>query len=126
MSQDSATCITKDLLKNAAPIMFGLIIISGFFYVLYSLLTHEYPSANKDQINSLIEFLKNAALIVVGFFFGSSASNKTKDETISAIAQSAPGTGNGGAAPISIPGAQEVSVKTETGDVNIPTNPQGG
>ncbi len=107
---------SPDFMKNAAPIAFGLIIIFGFFFVMYSLLFHEYPAANKDQINSLIEFLKNASLIVVGFFFGSSASGKAKDDVIGAIASSAPtGTATGSVTPIT---TKDMNVKAE-GDVNI-------
>ncbi len=112
---DESSC--RDLMKNAAPIAFGLIIICGFFYVMYSLLAHDYPAANKDQINSMIELVKNTVILVVGFFFGSSASNKTKDETISDIAKMPINSAPSG--PISIPDAKSVSVKTESGDVNL-------
>lgn len=123
MTQES-TC--KDMMKNAAPIMFGLIIMGAISFVIYSLLTHQYPSENKDQINSIIEFLKNAALIVVGFFFGSSASGKQNAEALSTIAQGATGTGDGAPKPppINIPAAETVKVETANGDVNV--TPTGG
>lgn len=105
----------KDLMKNAAPIMFGLIIMIAFLYVIWSLLNHTYPAENKDQLNSMLEFLKNAALIVVGFFFGASASSKAKDETISDIAKTAPiSTG-----PTTILSAETVKNETKEGDINV-------
>lgn len=120
MPPPDSTC--KDLMKNAAPIMFGMIIVLGFFYVVHTLLTHEYPPANKDPLFSLLETLKNILIMAIGWFFGSSASTKAKDETISAIATAAPIPSAPIAplpSPINIPNAESVNVATKEGDVNV-------
>lgn len=78
---------SNDLWKNAAPIFFGLIVVGGFFAVMGSLLYHEFPPSNKDFIASLGKTLENILIMVVSFWFGSNASSKAKDETISDIAK---------------------------------------
>lgn len=112
----------KDLMKNAAPIIFGLIIFGLLSYSLQILTHTEIPAANRDLIIQIIETIKNAALIVVGFLYGTSASEKAKSETISQIATASPAANNTlPAAPITIPGADKVTVSTAAGDINIPT-----
>ncbi len=108
-----------EMTKNAAPIMLALIVSAGFFGFIYLLfVSSEIPKENAAQLNILLGGIGVVWAKAIGFFYDSSASSKDKDAVIGEIAKSAPtGTGNG--APISIPGAQEVSVKTESGDVNL-------
>lgn len=80
-------CISKELLKNAAPVTFSLIIITGFFGVLFLLLLTPYPDTNKDFIASLSKTLENILIMAVGFWFGSNSSSNKKDEVIGTIAQ---------------------------------------
>lgn len=107
-------------MKNFAPVSFGLIIIVGFFACLWILLTKAYPADNKDLITSLIETLKNILIMAVSYYFGTTASGKSKDETISDIARMPiASTPAAPVAPINIPAAKTVTVKTETGDVTV-------
>lgn len=117
----------KDLLKNAAPIMICLLVTMGFFFFVYRLtLPIELPKENAAQLNILLGGIAVVWAKSVGFFYDNSASGKAKDEALQEIAKGTTGTGNGTPPPITIPGADKVVVSTETGDVNIPTQPTGG
>lgn len=80
----------KDLMKNAAPIVFGMTILLGYLYFMYLMCTAKFPAENKDMINSLVETLKTILVMAISFFFGTTASSKNKDEVISDIAKSTP------------------------------------
>ncbi len=100
--------------KNTAPIIISLIVTLGFFFCMYRLSTSDVPASNRDIFNGMTGVLGTVWIKVIGFFFDSSASSKAKDETISEIAKNVTPS-----APITIPNADSVSVKTESGDVSI-------
>lgn len=124
------TSVTCDLVKNAAPIVFALIVSAGFFTCIFFMLNKTYPPENKDALNSLLGVLTTIFTLQMNFFFGSSASNKAKDETIFDIAKSTPtGSGGGGigqrATDKPIP-ANDIDIVAK-GDVTIePEKPKGG
>ncbi len=106
-------------MKNSSQVVIALIVTSGFFFCVFFMLTREYPLANKDALNALLGVLTTIFTLIMNFFFGSSSGSVAKDETIGAIASAAPGTGTGGQAPVSIPDAKAVNIKTESGDVTV-------
>lgn len=64
----------------------GTGIIAAVFVVILLLFFVTIPAPNKDVLNTIIGFLVGTgAGSVVGFYFGSSASSKAKDETISTL-----------------------------------------
>lgn len=94
----------------------------GFFGCIFYVLHWGFPAENKDQLNQLLGVLMTIFTLQMNYFFGSTSGSKAKDDVIGSIAQSVPsGTGTG---TVSIPDAKNVSVKTETGDVNIPNPPK--
>lgn len=120
----------NDLMKNTAPIFFAFIVTCGFFFCVYRLQSTEFPPSNKDQLNQLIGVLITIWTLQMQWFFGSSAANKAKDETISDIAKMpvapiapvapvAPILPIAPVTPINIPNAQTVKVETKEGDINV-------
>ncbi len=105
-------------MKGSAQIVLALIVAFGFFFCIFYMLTWGFPPENKDALNSLMGVLTTIFTLQQNFFFGSSSGSVAKDETIGAIAASSP-VGTGAGAPITIPDAKSVSVKTESGDVNL-------
>ncbi len=101
--------------KNSSQIILSLITTTGFFFCIFYMLKWEFPAANKDALNALMGVLTTIFTLQQNFFFGSSSGSIAKDDTISAIAQSS----NPASAPITIPDAKTVSVKTESGDVTL-------
>jgi hypothetical protein len=112
-------------LKNAAPVMFALIVAAAFFFCIYHMLSNTFPAENKDALNSLLGVLTTIFTLQMNFFFGSSAASKAKDDTLNEIAKSAPIPSAPPpipappAQPIIIPNADSVKVETKEGDVNV-------
>jgi hypothetical protein len=75
-------------MKNIAQIFFGFLTIIGFFYCVWHMMNSAFPNENKDQVNQLMGVLLTIFTLQMNFFFGSTASSKTKDETIGTIAKS--------------------------------------
>ena len=72
--------------SNRTPFALALITTAGFFGCLFFMLIEEYPYENKDLINTMVGSLGTIWVLQMQFFFGSSASSKYKDQTISQIA----------------------------------------
>lgn len=100
--------------KNSSQIILALLTAIGFFICIFWMLEWGFPQENKDALNSLLGVLTTIFTLQQNYFFGSSSASRVKDETISDFAKTANPT-----PPINIPGAQEVSVKTETGDISL-------
>lgn len=65
----------------------GLICILGF--VTWALVFAEVPDANQNALTLLIGILSANVGVVVGFFFGSSVTNKKQTDAIEAMAKTA-------------------------------------
>lgn len=65
----------------------GLIAILGF--VTWALVFQKVPEANQNALTLLIGILSANVGVVVGFFFGSSVTNKKQSETIDTLAKNA-------------------------------------
>lgn len=113
----------SNLVKDNAPIFFAFLVTCGFFFCVYRLQTAEFPPSNKDQLNQLIGVLVTIWTLQMQWFFGSTAANKAKDETISDIAKmpAAPvgPVAPAAPAPVNIPNAESVLVQTKEGNVNV-------
>lgn len=106
-------------MKNSSQIILALIVTSGFFFCVFYMLKWEFPPGNKDALNALLGVLTTIFTLIMNFFFGSSSGSVAKDETIGAIATSSNPPVPPIPAPISIPNAEAVTVKTESGDVTV-------
>lgn len=65
----------------------GLICILGF--ITWALVYQRIPDGNENSLTLLIGVLSANVGLVVGFFFGSSVTNKKQSETIDALAKTA-------------------------------------
>jgi hypothetical protein len=63
----------------------GALIVTGFFILLYLLISKNIPEPNKDLLNLVVGALIGSFATVVGYFFGSSSGSAKKDETISTM-----------------------------------------
>lgn len=65
--------------ENLASYVLGGSIVLGFFALLYVLIFVTIPPENKDILNTVVGSLIASFSAVVGYYFGSSASDKAKD-----------------------------------------------
>ena len=80
-------------MKNGNDIfkyILGGLVVTGFFVLLYLLVSKTVPLENKDLLNLVVGALIGSFASVVGYFFGSSAGSSVKDKTISDIALNSP------------------------------------
>jgi hypothetical protein len=73
-------------MKNGNDIfkyILGGLVVTGFFVLLYLLVSRTVPDVNKDLLNLVTGALIGSFASVIGYFFGSSAGSQKKDETIS-------------------------------------------
>lgn len=99
--------------KCSIQAVLALIVTAGFFACILFMLTHAYPSDNKDQINAALAVLATIFTLQMNYFFGSSSASKAKDEVIGEIAK-APVT-----QPMTILSAESVSNETKEGNINV-------
>jgi hypothetical protein len=69
-------------LKDLTPRVLAYGVTLGFFGLLGYMLKYDVPPANKDILNIMLGALGGAWVSIIGYYFGSSASSKAKDETI--------------------------------------------
>jgi hypothetical protein len=68
--------LTKTDIRNSLAIF----IVTGTFILMYLLQVHPVPAENKDIVNIGVGFIFGGALAgVVGFYFGSSKTDKKHD-----------------------------------------------
>ena len=60
----------------------GVVIVTGFFALLYILIYDAIPETNKEILNIVIGALIGSFTTVVGYFYGSSIGSKNKDEIL--------------------------------------------
>lgn len=69
------------------PRILASLMIIGWFTIQWYLLKHVIPAEMREIIMRTLGTLDMALGLVLGYYFGSSASGKTKDETIAHIAK---------------------------------------
>lgn len=69
------------------PRVLATVMIVGWFCIQWYLLEHVIPAEMREIIMRTLGTLDMALGLVLGYYFGSSASGKTKDETIAHIAK---------------------------------------
>lgn len=85
-------------------------------FVTYALIYHDVPDKNHDILLVLVGILTTSIGVIVNFFFGSSSSNKAKDDSIATLAQTAQ-TAQDKLAPI--PGAPDKTVNLAAGEAAV-------
>ncbi len=66
-------------LKDYTPSVLAYILTAGFFGLVFALLQYDVPVENKAVLFQLSGILGTAWIGCVGYYFGSSASSRTKD-----------------------------------------------
>ena len=72
-------------MKDIFQYVLGILIVTGFFVLLYLLISKSIPTENKDLLNLVVGALIGNFGLVVGYFYGSSSSSAKKDETIDSM-----------------------------------------
>lgn len=68
--------------RDWMPKALGSFVTLGFFGLLYYLMKHDVPPANKDILNIMLGSLGGAWVSVISFYFGSTRTSSIKDEMI--------------------------------------------
>jgi hypothetical protein len=69
------------------PRVLAALVVCGWLAVQYFLLRNIVPQEMRELVARILGTLDSALMLVLSFFFGSSASSRQKDETISTIAK---------------------------------------
>ncbi len=70
--------------RDWTPRILAYGITVGFFGMLYWMMRHDIPAANKDMLNIMLGAFASAWVGVCTYYFGSSAGSAKKDDTINA------------------------------------------
>lgn len=110
---------TPQNILNWAGSIIGLLLIGMLGFALYALIFVKVPAENQNALTLLIGILSANVGMVVGFYFGSSSTDKKKTETIDTLAKTAQTAGVALASPsdtITIPpGESATATATESG-----------
>lgn len=69
--------------KCSGQMIIALIVVIGFFIVLWHLMSTPVPSENRDLVNILLGLLGGTAFAgVITYYFGSSLGSRNKEDTI--------------------------------------------
>lgn len=101
----------------------GACVAAALFIILagamYALTTHEIPEKNHDLLVVLVTAVAQLVSLVVGYFFGSSAGNKAKDDAIATqsetikAAQAALPPLAGATPAVTLPAGDSVTIKAD-------------
>lgn len=81
----------RNMLLGAAIVATGIIAILAF--VTWALIFRAIPGENKEAVTLLIGVLAANTGTVVGYYFGSTAANRSKDATIATLSSRSKGEG---------------------------------
>lgn len=98
-----------------AAVAVGLVSILAF--MTWALVFVTIPSQNKDALGLLIGVLSSNVALVVGFFFGSSASARQQQATIDTLANAAQASTS--PATMTIPSGESATVTATQGGTEI-------
>jgi hypothetical protein len=88
-SEDRANARAREIAtKDWTPKVLAIFIIGGYSVLQYYILGHIVPASSHDIVIRSLGILEAAIMLILGYYFGSSASSHKKDETIGRIAES--------------------------------------
>ncbi len=82
--RDSAR-VREAAVKDKTPQTLAFLIVGGYMLVQWFILTHVIPTEMRDLVMRMLGVLDAALGMVLSYFFGSSSSSRTKDETIKSL-----------------------------------------
>jgi drug/metabolite transporter (DMT)-like permease len=68
--------------RNIFMYVLGVVIVTGFFLLLYFLVYNDVPTSNADILNITVGALISSFASVVGYFYGSSKGSADKTDLI--------------------------------------------
>lgn len=77
--------VSRALNLAGAAVACSLMTVMAF--LTWALVYREVPAANREALTVLIGILSANVSLVVGFYFGSSVSNKAKDHTVANLSE---------------------------------------
>ena len=102
------------------PAVIAVVVVLGFIACVFTVLWKGLPTGLSENTNLVIATLLGSfgglATMVVGYYFGSSSSSHSKDETISNML---------GNATITAPGSTGISTTDRSGEQAAPAAPGG-
>jgi len=60
----------------------GVLFLLGFFALSSFIIYHAVPAGNEQLIGGVLETLKNGAILILGYFYGSSSGSSKKTDII--------------------------------------------
>jgi hypothetical protein len=73
---------TKEWIDKVFFYVVGIVFILGFFAMTQFLIYEVVPPANKDLIGGIVETMKNGAILILGYYYGSSKGSSDKNTLI--------------------------------------------
>lgn len=77
-----ATSAQTPLINKIASPLIAAFVTTGFFGLLFYMVKHDVPNANKDVLNIMLGSLGTAWITIVSYYFGSSSGSAEKNEQI--------------------------------------------
>lgn len=80
--------------SDRAPFVLMMVVTFGLFGLLVMMNFHPVPDASKDLMNIMLGAIGTGWVAGINYFFGSSASARTKDTAIATLAAKSPAAGS--------------------------------
>ena len=68
----------------------GITFLLGFFGIVMYLIMRTIPQENREYVGGALETLKNGAILILGYFYGSAKGSADKDRVIAGMKAETP------------------------------------
>lgn len=73
---------TKSVISEVFFYAVGMAVLLGFFMLSSFLIMRVVPEGNKDMVRDILTTLRDAMMLIIGYFYGSSKSSADKNTII--------------------------------------------
>lgn len=80
----------KTFFKNAFQSFLGASVIFACMFYFFAITLKIFPDIDVDGVRQVLPIFNTTFSMLIGYYFGSSATNKAKDETINALTNATP------------------------------------